>query len=61
MTDKHAKRKRPMGIKIYLVMQTDNIIGGELVRAAKLTRRAAQRIVNSRPGCRIQKVLADKD
>lgn len=56
--------KKPMAVKVYLVLLTNNVAqDGEANRriiAAKLTRGAAQRIVDNLPGAYIEKVEADK-
>jgi hypothetical protein len=53
-----------MQVKTYVVLQKNNVARdgepNEKVIAVKLTRGAAQAIVNRNPGTRIEKHLADK-
>ena len=64
MGEGQDQRKRRIQVKIYLVCQRRNLVPeGEVnvhIMAAKLTRAAAQEIVDRTPGTYIQKMFATK-
>lgn len=64
MGEGNEKRKRRIQVKVYLVCQRRNLVpDGEPninMLAAKLTRAAAQEIVDRTPGTYIQKMFASK-
>jgi uncharacterized protein (DUF697 family) len=49
-----------MAVKVYVVIQDSNVGGASKILGAKLTRGAAQEIVDTIAGARIEKVIADK-
>lgn len=56
--------KRPLAIKVYVVMQRINIVGGDELNsriiAARLTSAAADDIVDKNPGTWVEKHVAVK-
>lgn len=64
MTVTPTKDKRPLSIKVFLVLMRLNLVapdaGNVRVLASKLTQRAAQDVVDKMPGTWIQKVYATK-
>ena len=62
--DQEQGEKRPMAVKVYVVLQHRNIPlddgrNSEII-AARLTRSSAQEIVNMHPGTWIEKWVATK-
>jgi hypothetical protein len=57
-------KRRSIEVKIYIVVQRRNLVReGEpniTLLAARLTRAAAQEIVDRTPGCYIEKLVANK-
>lgn len=60
----HHDEGKTMQIKVYVVLQINNVARpgepNERIVATKLTRSAAQDVVNAHPGTRIEKHLATK-
>lgn len=59
-----AGAKKPMQIKVYVVLQRQNLAQpgepNEKVLGTRLTRASAQLIVDANPGTRIERHLASK-